>query len=122
MHTEINLKHICFVFNNFKLLGDLKIIHCIDCFYSEHLVWHLCINVLINQIVFLLRSIAALSLVAVSTFMHIPNPLNAMQILWINIIMDGPPAQRWVDELNISKMCIFKVSSSVSELVNIVHN
>ncbi|KAG8190383.1 hypothetical protein JTE90_022027 [Oedothorax gibbosus] len=38
-------------------------------------------------------SIAALSLVAVSTFMHIPNPLNAMQILWINIIMDGPPAQ-----------------------------
>lgn len=25
--------------------------------------------------------------------MHIPNPLNAMQILWINIIMDGPPAQ-----------------------------
>ncbi|XP_054715664.1 calcium-transporting ATPase type 2C member 1-like [Uloborus diversus] len=38
-------------------------------------------------------SIAALSLVAVSTLMHIPNPLNAMQILWINIIMDGPPAQ-----------------------------
>lgn len=38
-------------------------------------------------------SIAALSLVAISTFMHIPNPLNAMQILWINIIMDGPPAQ-----------------------------
>jgi hypothetical protein len=27
--------------------------------------------------------------------MGIPNPLNAMQILWINIIMDGPPAQRW---------------------------
>ena len=25
--------------------------------------------------------------------MRIPNPLNAMQILWINIIMDGPPAQ-----------------------------
>lgn len=25
--------------------------------------------------------------------MHLPNPLNAMQILWINIIMDGPPAQ-----------------------------
>ncbi|KAJ8981398.1 hypothetical protein NQ317_002592 [Molorchus minor] len=25
--------------------------------------------------------------------MDIPNPLNAMQILWINIIMDGPPAQ-----------------------------
>lgn len=38
-------------------------------------------------------SIAALSLIAVSTFMRLPNPLNAMQILWINIIMDGPPAQ-----------------------------
>lgn len=25
--------------------------------------------------------------------MGIANPLNAMQILWINIIMDGPPAQ-----------------------------
>ncbi|KAJ8924555.1 hypothetical protein NQ315_000704 [Exocentrus adspersus] len=38
-------------------------------------------------------SIAALSLIALATFLDIPNPLNAMQILWINIIMDGPPAQ-----------------------------
>ncbi|XP_045464748.1 calcium-transporting ATPase type 2C member 1 isoform X4 [Harmonia axyridis] len=38
-------------------------------------------------------SIAALSLIALATMMGIPNPLNAMQILWINIIMDGPPAQ-----------------------------
>ncbi|KAK7791810.1 hypothetical protein R5R35_005115 [Gryllus longicercus] len=38
-------------------------------------------------------SIAALSLIALSTLIGIPNPLNAMQILWINIIMDGPPAQ-----------------------------
>ncbi|XP_050499261.1 calcium-transporting ATPase type 2C member 1 isoform X4 [Diabrotica virgifera virgifera] len=38
-------------------------------------------------------SIAALSLIALSTILDIPNPLNAMQILWINIIMDGPPAQ-----------------------------
>ncbi|XP_076274414.1 secretory pathway calcium atpase isoform X2 [Rhynchophorus ferrugineus] len=38
-------------------------------------------------------SIAALALVALATIMDIPNPLNAMQILWINIIMDGPPAQ-----------------------------
>ncbi|XP_076238710.1 secretory pathway calcium atpase isoform X2 [Calliopsis andreniformis] len=38
-------------------------------------------------------SIAALSLIALATLMGIPNPLNAMQILWINIIMDGPPAQ-----------------------------
>jgi Ca2+-transporting ATPase len=34
-------------------------------------------------------SIAALSLIALATLMGIPNPLNAMQILWINIIMDG---------------------------------
>lgn len=38
-------------------------------------------------------SIAALSLIAFSTILHIPNPLNAMQILYINILMDGPPAQ-----------------------------
>jgi P-type Ca2+ transporter type 2C len=38
-------------------------------------------------------SIAALSLITLSQLMDIPNPLNAMQILWINIIMDGPPAQ-----------------------------
>ncbi|KJE91439.1 calcium-transporting P-type ATPase [Capsaspora owczarzaki ATCC 30864] len=38
-------------------------------------------------------SVAALSLIAISTFMGYQNPLNAMQILWINIIMDGPPAQ-----------------------------
>ncbi|CAK8684674.1 unnamed protein product [Clavelina lepadiformis] len=38
-------------------------------------------------------SIAALTLIALSTLFKLPNPLNAMQILWINIIMDGPPAQ-----------------------------
>ncbi len=38
-------------------------------------------------------SIAALSLIALSTVFGLPSPLNAMQILWINIIMDGPPAQ-----------------------------
>ena len=38
-------------------------------------------------------SIAALSLISLSTLFDLPNPLNAMQILWINIIMDGPPAQ-----------------------------
>ncbi|CAM9848835.1 unnamed protein product [Chrysoparadoxa australica] len=38
-------------------------------------------------------SVAALSIVAVATFCGLPAPLNAMQILWINIIMDGPPAQ-----------------------------
>ncbi|KAL2358592.1 calcium-transporting P-type ATPase-like protein [Cryomyces antarcticus] len=38
-------------------------------------------------------SAAALSLVLLSTFFGFQNPLNAMQILWINILMDGPPAQ-----------------------------
>ncbi|CRG84622.1 Ca2+-transporting ATPase [Talaromyces islandicus] len=38
-------------------------------------------------------SVAALGLVLLSTIMGLHNPLNAMQILWINIIMDGPPAQ-----------------------------
>ncbi|GEQ69203.1 hypothetical protein JCM33374_g2874 [Metschnikowia sp. JCM 33374] len=30
---------------------------------------------------------------AMATFFGLPNPLNAMQIPWINILMDGPPAQ-----------------------------
>jgi len=38
-------------------------------------------------------SIAALGLITLCTTLGLPNPLNAMQILWINIIMDGPPAQ-----------------------------
>ncbi|KAJ5138937.1 uncharacterized protein N7515_003785 [Penicillium bovifimosum] len=38
-------------------------------------------------------SVAALSLVLLSTMLGFKNPLNAMQILWINILMDGPPAQ-----------------------------
>jgi len=38
-------------------------------------------------------SISALTLIALSTTAGKPNPLNAMQILWINIICDGPVAQ-----------------------------
>merc|ERR1712062_690235 len=38
-------------------------------------------------------SIAALMLISICTLLKMPNPLNPMQILWINIIMDGPPAQ-----------------------------
>ena len=35
-------------------------------------------------------SIAALSLIAISTILNLEQkPLNPMQILWINIIMDG---------------------------------
>ena len=38
-------------------------------------------------------SVAALGIVIFCSVIGLPNPLNAMQILWINIIMDGPPAQ-----------------------------
>ncbi|KAI8957788.1 calcium-transporting ATPase type 2C member 1 [Daldinia sp. FL1419] len=38
-------------------------------------------------------SVASLVLVFLCTCLGFRTPLNAMQILWINIIMDGPPAQ-----------------------------
>jgi P-type Ca2+ transporter type 2C len=38
-------------------------------------------------------SFAALTMAGIATALGLPSPLNAMQILWINIIMDGPPAQ-----------------------------
>lgn len=38
-------------------------------------------------------AVAALSLITLSTIFQLANPLNAMQILFINILMDGPPAQ-----------------------------
>ncbi|KAI0021000.1 calcium-transporting P [Xylariomycetidae sp. FL0641] len=38
-------------------------------------------------------SVASLTLVFICTLFGYKTPLNAMQILWINIIMDGPPAQ-----------------------------
>lgn len=41
----------------------------------------------------LTTSIATLSIVASSTVFGLPLPLTPIQILWINIIMDGPPAQ-----------------------------
>ncbi|XP_037802204.1 calcium-transporting ATPase type 2C member 1-like isoform X3 [Penaeus monodon] len=37
-------------------------------------------------------SLVALSLIALSTLFGLPSPLNPMQILLINVIMDGPPA------------------------------
>lgn len=38
-------------------------------------------------------AVAALSLVTVASLLRIQAPLNAMQILFINILMDGPPSQ-----------------------------
>jgi magnesium-transporting ATPase (P-type) len=47
----------------------------------------------VNNIFIYSTSVAALSLVALNNIIGRPNPLNPMQILWINIIMDGPLAQ-----------------------------
>lgn len=38
-------------------------------------------------------SVAALSLIFITTICGLHNPINAMQILYINLLMDGPPAQ-----------------------------
>jgi P-type Ca2+ transporter type 2C len=38
-------------------------------------------------------SISALALIAITNVLGYGPPLNPMQILWINVIMDGPPAQ-----------------------------
>ena len=43
-----------------------------------------------------------------NTFYRRPNPLNPMQILWINIIMDGPLAQSLgVESVDSSVMQVF---------------
>ena len=49
---------------------------------------------MINNIFYININIsAALMLISICTLLKMPNPLNPMQILWINVIMDGPPAQ-----------------------------
>jgi len=40
----------------------------------------------------LTTSIGAISTVSFATFLGLPIPLTPVQILWINVIMDGPPA------------------------------
>ncbi|TIB03125.1 hypothetical protein E3P96_01968 [Wallemia ichthyophaga] len=50
-------------------------------------------------------AVAALSLITISTALRMRNPLNAMQILFINVIMDGPPSQSLgVDPVNKTVM------------------
>ena len=41
----------------------------------------------------LTTSISCLLIVFLSSIMDLPAPMNPTQILWINILMDGPPAQ-----------------------------
>jgi Ca2+-transporting ATPase len=38
-------------------------------------------------------SVSCMMIIIICTLFNMPLPLNPMQILWVNIIMDGPPAQ-----------------------------
>ncbi|KAH9174469.1 calcium-transporting ATPase [Lactarius sanguifluus] len=76
---------------------------------------------------------AALTLITLSTMFGLSNPLNAMQILFINILMDGPPSQslgvdpidhdvmrkppRKKDEPIISRRILSRVTFSASIIV-----
>lgn len=76
---------------------------------------------------------AALTLITLSTMFGLSNPLNAMQILFINILMDGPPSQslgvdpidhdvmrkppRKKDEPIISRRILSRVAFSASVIV-----
>ncbi|KAI0061869.1 Ca-transporting ATPase [Artomyces pyxidatus] len=76
---------------------------------------------------------AALTLITLSTMFGLSNPLNAMQILFINILMDGPPSQslgvdpvdravmrkppRKKDEPIISQRILYRVLFSASVIV-----
>lgn len=52
-----------------------------------------------NFLVFQLSTaVAALSIITISTLFGLTNPLNAMQILFINILMDG--ASAWPDSID----------------------
>ncbi|KAK7691917.1 hypothetical protein QCA50_005322 [Cerrena zonata] len=78
-------------------------------------------------------AVAALSLITLSTMFGLSNPLNAMQILFINILMDGPPSQslgvdpvdpavmrrppRRKDEPIISKRLLYRVLFSASMII-----
>ena len=59
---------------------------CIDCVTTGKSIFHNIQNFLSFQ---LSTAAAALSLITLSTFFGYSNPLNAMQILFINILMDG---------------------------------
>lgn len=78
-------------------------------------------------------SFAALAMSGLATIFGLPTPLNAMQILWINIIMDGPPAQslgvepvderilrakpRKADDPIVTRALLFRAISSAAVIV-----
>lgn len=51
-------------------------------------------------------SFAALTMAGIATALGLPTPLNAMQILWINIIMDGPVSKTYPYLENILSQCL----------------
>jgi len=64
-----------------------SIVHAVD---EGKAIFHNIRNFLTFQ---LSTSLAALGIVAGAKVLGLPPPLNPTQVLWINIIMDGPPAQ-----------------------------
>jgi len=78
-------------------------------------------------------AVAALALITLSTVLDLHNPLNPMQILFINILMDGPPSQslgvdpvdpavmrrppRQKDEAIITQRLLLRVLFSASMIV-----
>ncbi|CAF3468609.1 unnamed protein product [Rotaria sp. Silwood2] len=75
--------------------------------------------ILVKDDFYTIMSIATLSLITLSTVFHFPNPLNVMQILWINIMMDGPSAQsRDVEPLDHDLL----ISSKILKLIKYVYS
>lgn len=78
-------------------------------------------------------SFAALAMESVATAFGLPTPLNAMQILFINILMDGPPAQslgvepvderilnakpRKADDPIVTRALLFRATTSATLIV-----
>ena len=56
-------------------------------------------------------AVAALTLITMSTFFGLSNPLNAMQILFINILMDGMDVLYTSNVYTSSDMHVFSRSA-----------
>ncbi|KAI9294364.1 putative high affinity Ca2+/Mn2+ P-type ATPase [Neoconidiobolus thromboides FSU 785] len=63
-------------------------------------------------------SMATLSLISIATLLGFENPLNPMQILWINILMDGPPAQSLGVEPSNDEILYQKPRKKDSTIIN----
>jgi len=53
-------------------------------------------------------NLSALLFITVCAIMNLPSPFNTLQLLWINLIMDGPPALTLVLESANSKVMNYK--------------